>query len=384
MIQLGYCTNVHAGVDLAQTRANLETHALAVKRRFQPDGDLGIGLWLAASAARQMLDGRHTAEWSVWLKQVGLVPFTLNGFPFGDFHKPVVKHDVYLPTWWEPTRLEYTRRLITILDALLAPGAAGSISTLPIAWGNPLPAPERLKEAAANLARCADQLHRLEEQSGRFIRLSLEPEPGCVLQRSADVVRFFEDHLLPGRDETLIRRYLTVCHDVCHAVVMFEEQEEVLRRYRAAGIAVGKVQVSSAVILPLDRLVPEERPLAVRQLTEFAEDRYLHQTMVRAAPNTAPVFFEDLPLALAAGGPLQGEWRVHFHVPIYLERFGRLEASRPAIHDCLYTMQQLGGTDHYEAETYAWGVLPAELRQPELAVGIADELTWLRAAMDMQ
>lgn len=382
-MQLGYCTNVHAGVDLAQTRANLETYALPVKRRFRPDADLGIGLWLAASAARQMIEVSRGQEWAAWLRQVGLVPFTLNGFPFGDFHRPVVKHDVYLPTWWEPARLEYTSRLITILDQLLAPGSVGSISTLPIAWNNPPPAADRLAAAAANLARCAEKLRRLEQETGRFICLCVEPEPGCVLQRSTDVVRFFEEHLLPGRDEALIRRYLAVCHDVCHAVVMFEEQDEVLRRYRAAGIGVGKVQVSSAVVLPLDRLPVQERPLAIRQLADFAEDRYLHQTMVQIAPGVEPVFFEDLPQALAAAGqgPLAGEWRVHFHVPIYLERFGKLEASRQAILACLQAMQQQGGPDHYEVETYAWGVLPAELRQPDLAAGIAAELAWFQSIL---
>jgi hypothetical protein len=34
-------------------------------------------------------------------------------------------------------------------------------------------------------------------------------------------------------------------------------------------------------------------------------------------------------------------------------------------------------TAHLEAETYAWGVLPVELRQPDLAAGIAEELLWL-------
>ena len=33
---------------------------------------------------------------------------------------------------------------------------------------------------------------------------------------------------------------------------------------------------------------------------------------------------------------------------------------------------------HYEAETYAWGVLPEALQQPDLATGIARELVWLR------
>src|SRR5262249_48957375 len=158
------------------------------------------------------------------LRDVGLVPFTLNGFPYGDFHQAVVKHRVYEPTWFEPARLDYTLDLITIHDALLLPGQEGSISTLPIAWGQPAPEHERLSLAAEQLRQIAEPLARLEKDSGRLIYLCLEPEPGCVLQFGRDVVRFYRDHLFPGSDEALIRRYLRVCHDVCHAAVMFESQ----------------------------------------------------------------------------------------------------------------------------------------------------------------
>src|SRR5262245_4197092 len=107
-IQTGYCTNVHAGSDLDQTRANLERYALAVKHLASPDEPMGVGLWLSASAARQLRAENRIEEWAEWLRTVGLVPFTLNGFPFGDFHQRVVKHQVYHPTWAEPARLQYT------------------------------------------------------------------------------------------------------------------------------------------------------------------------------------------------------------------------------------------------------------------------------------
>ena len=35
-------------------------------------------------------------------------------------------------------------------------------------------------------------------------------------------------------------------------------------------------------------------------------------------------------------------------------------------------------TRHFEAETYAWDVLPDELKRADLAGGIAEELRWLR------
>ena len=122
-MQLGYCTNVHAGADLETTRANLEEHAVAVKQLFSPDQPMGIGLWLS-SEATQSLGDQELKTFKNWLDQEGLIPFTFNGFPFGDFHQPVVKHSVYLTTWSEQDRLDYTTRLFQCMDTLL-PGHAG-------------------------------------------------------------------------------------------------------------------------------------------------------------------------------------------------------------------------------------------------------------------
>ncbi|REK29376.1 MAG: hypothetical protein DWQ42_03635 [Planctomycetota bacterium] len=382
--RFGYCTNVHAGADLASMQANLAEHALAVRRQVGGDpaapGDekMGVGLWLAAPAARALRQGEAAAELGHWLADHGLLPFTLNGFPYGDFHQPVVKHRVYEPNWLETARLEYTLDLVHVLDRILPPGEAGSISTLPLAWGKPAPGTDQLQQAAAHLRQVAAELARLEAETGRHITLALEPEPGCVLQRSEDVVRLFEDHLLSDDDADTVRRYLSVCHDVCHAVVMCEDQVEVLQRYRAAGIRVGKVQVSSAVCVDFQQLEPAQRPDAVAQLRAFAEDRYLHQTTVTPTDGQTK-FYEDLPLALAGiddATRLTSSWRIHFHVPVYLSEFGRLGTSRSAILECLAECRRHADVAHFEVETYAWGVLPAELKQATLADGIAKELTW--------
>lgn len=379
--QIGYCTNVHSGVDLESTRANLAEHALAVKKAVSPDAPMGVGLWLSATAARNLLATAGVAEFAVWLAEVGLAPFTLNGFPYGDFHKDIVKHDVYRPTWCDPQRVQYTLDLIEILDALLPEGMEGSISTVPLMWRNPGTNAAHMAACAANLMNVCERLSRLEAKRGRLIYLCLEPEPGCVLERSDDVVRFFEEHLLSQGDQQQIRRYLRVCHDICHTAVMFEDQNEALGRYRSAGIAVGKVQVSSALVLPLDRIPSSERPAAIKHLREFAEDRYLHQTTVRQSLDAEPDFFEDLPIAIESIGssttPI-GEWRVHFHVPIYAERFDLLETTRGQILECLQATENTPNLAHFEVETYAWSVLPEHLRQPRLADGIAAELRWLR------
>ncbi len=381
-ILTGYCTNVHAGADLQTNQKNLDQHATAVRKTVAPDGEMGVGLWLPNETATSLNQGDQTAAFAAWLNQRGLAPYTLNGFPYGDFHQPVVKHLVYQPEWFDSNREQYTLTLIDVLHGLLPAGNEGSISTVPIAWGDPHPGEAKMQAAAESLVRVAVRLKQLEEETGRLIHICIEPEPGCVLQRAADIVQLFEKYLLPAGDESTVRRYLRVCHDVCHAAVMFEDQAEVLSAFRAAGIEVGKVQISSAVRLPMDEIEPGERAAAIAQLQAFAEDRYLHQTVIR--DGDGETFYEDLPqaiqTALAAAGDasrLSGEWRVHFHVPVYLEEFGRLKTSREQIVQCLQAMKtHHPQCTHYEVETYAWGVLPQELQQPQLADGIARELQW--------
>lgn len=383
---IGYCTNVHAGADLEQTQHNLQQYAVAVKNGYSPDNPMGIGLWLSANTARQLLADNQVDEFANWLDGQGLLPFTLNGFPYGNFHQAVVKHRVYEPTWYQPERLEYTLDLIEILDRILPPGVEGSISTLPICWREPAPSQDEIGLAAEQLCRIADRLAKLETSSGRLIHICIEPEPGCYLQRSEDIISFFNNHLLTSGDEQPIRRHIRVCHDICHAAVMFEPQDEVLRRFRAEGIHLGKVQVSSAVLADFGRIDPNQRAAAIRQLSEFAEDRYLHQTTIRDEAGREQ-FFDDLPLALQSveePHKLSSRWCIHFHVPVYLERFGLLGTSRQQIVDCVRAAADHPELSHFEVETYAWGVLPEELQQPKLAAGIARELDWFSGVLEQR
>ena len=376
----GYCTNVHAGATLDEMRGNLERHALAVKERYSPDRPMGVGLWLSAKAAEELVLTYGEPAFGEWLAERGLVPYTLNGFPFGDFHQDVVRHRVYEPTWWQPERLHYTMQLVKILDAILPLGHDGSISTLPIAWGTPCPGRSELEQAAANLRQAAQWMHQLEEESGRLIYVCLEPEPGCYFTFADDAVHFFQWQLFGGENEEIVRRHVRICHDICHAAVMFEDQAEVLQKYAAAGIQVGKMQVSAALRMDLNLFEPpanQARAAALQQIKQFDEPRYLHQTVVHR--DGEPVFYEDLRLALEAEkNDPRGEWRVHFHMPIFLSEFGRLHTTQEQIAQCLAAARQHTNCRHYEVETYAWDVLPSALKQPTLADGIAEELKWFK------
>ena len=125
-MQIGYCGNVHPGRTIEEVKKNLAEYSIAVKRHVRPDQEMGIGLWLSATAARELDDQNKLLSFRDWLAENGLIPFTLNGFPYGDFHQEIVKHDVYRPTWAEVERLDYTVRLAEILNMLLPEGIDGT------------------------------------------------------------------------------------------------------------------------------------------------------------------------------------------------------------------------------------------------------------------
>ncbi|MDW4907363.1 metabolite traffic protein EboE [Streptomyces sp. ADMS] len=365
-VHLAYCSNVHQAEDLAGVIAQLAVYAEPVRERLGV-GRLGIGLWLARTAVTELAaDGGALSTLKAELAARGLETVTLNAFPYEGFHREVVKKDVYLPDWADPARLAYTLDCARVLAALLPDDARrGSVSTLPLGWRTPWP-DERANAARRALGQLASGLARLESDTGRRIRVGFEPEPGCVVETTAQAVREFAD---------VDRDYLGVCLDACHLAVQFEEPGEALARLADAGLPVVKLQASCAVEAP-----DPTDPRAHAALRELAERRFLHQTRTVREGNVVGV--DDLPDALDGGGlPAAGTgspWRTHFHAPLHAEPEPPLRTTTDQLRTVLTGL--LGGPnavcDHIEVETYTWSVLP---RPPaDLAAGIAAELAWAR------
>jgi len=389
-VSIPYCTNVHAGASLEENLAALETHAVAVRERLGEGGLLPIGWWLSAAAIVD-LSKQPPGKFDRlrdWFISHGLLPVTINAFPLGNFHGPRVKHDAYKPDWAQPSRLALTKVITTLMAALSSPGADRSVSTLPIGWPSAKDE-EVVRTSVGHLLDLVEHLRKLRDTTKVRIHVDLEPEPGCIIQRSDDLVRFFNDHLLPEADRRGVPReavleHLGVCHDVCHAAVMFESQADAIGAYRDAGISIGKLQLSSAIALEFDAMAIRERDDTLTLLEAFAEGRYLHQTMVRSAEGLRSAegelkFFEDLPEAIAAGRSkgAHGSWRIHFHVPIHKATVGEsgvFGTTQKQIVEAMSLIDQKSTT--IEVETYAWNVLPEALRPDDLASGIADELRW--------
>ncbi|MCD7440770.1 metabolite traffic protein EboE [Streptomyces lincolnensis] len=370
-VHLAYCSNVHQAEDLDGVVAQLASHTEPVRHTLGADL-LGIGLWLARDVVTELSEHpdavrRLRAE----LTTRGLETVTLNAFPYGGFHREVVKKDVYLPDWTDPARLRYTVDCARVLTGLLPDDARrGSVSTLPLAWRAPWPTAAR--DAARRATdQLASELARLENETGRAVRVGFEPEPGCVVENTVQAARE-----LGGVDP----ERLGICLDTCHLAVQFEEPAQALRRLADAGLPVVKVQASSALQAD-DPADPEAR----RALARFAEPRFLHQTRTATggAVTGAVTGVDDLPDALAGGLDSGSAWRVHFHAPLHADPEPPLRTTAPELTAALREL--VGGpralTDHIEVETYTWSVLPAHLRPKDragLVAGLAAELAWTR------
>ncbi len=120
-LHLAYCTNIHRSETWAETFAALEQSTLRVKARVQPRGRYAIGLRLSDRAAQELSDPAALLGFQRWLDRHDAYVFTINGFPFGQFHDVRVKENVYRPDWTDARRVAYTERLFRLLAQLLPP-----------------------------------------------------------------------------------------------------------------------------------------------------------------------------------------------------------------------------------------------------------------------
>jgi len=358
---LTYCTNIHPAESWSEIFSNVRRYVPEVKKKFCPDHSFPIGLRLSGRAVNEM-DHAAIQSFQDWCLSEDCFVATINGFPYGEFHHVPIKEAVYLPDWRHPERLRYTQQLASLLSRWLPADRKGSISTVPIGFKSAI-SPEDLPQATTHLRKALEFLDDLAQKTGKEICLSLEPEPGCILETTSEVVRFFEQFNLPAH----LRSFLRVCYDCCHQALQFESPSHSLQLLRKNNIKIGHVQVSSALSLADGD---------IGRLHRFSEPCYLHQTVGRG-PDGGLCRFTDLDEALAT--PPRGieEWRVHFHMPVFLEHLRECDTTQLFLKEIL----PLFDADvPLEVETYTWSVLPADLKTGSITDSIVREMQWTKAA----
>lgn len=379
---LSYCTNIHPAETWEATFAMLNTHVLAVRDRLRLAGKLGddesfaIGLRLSAVAAEELLIGKNLTEFKSWLDRTNTYVFTINGFPYGSFHGTRVKEQVFKPDWTEQTRIDYTKNLFRILAAIARPGTSASVSTLP---GSHKTFHADEAKIRTHLIELATWLEDLSRETGHDFHLGLEPEPLGHFENTAETLAFFQRLIAqaPDVDVNVVQRRIGVNYDACHFALEYDLAGESLASLTAAGIRISKIHLSSAIALdPRD-------PEALAAIQAFNEPVYFHQVLLRAGSTITrfidlPEFFQALENKICDPQAFE-EMRVHFHIPLDAEPAPPLRSTRDQTREVLdWQRNSPGACQHYEIETYTWGVLPANLQRP-VEAQIAAEYAWVLA-----
>ena len=379
---LTYCLNIHPAETWEACRDALRGPVATVKKAISPDQTFDVGLRFSAVAVEALADPGARAELKQILADNDFRAITVNGFPYGPFHGTRVKEDVYQPDWTKPERLAYTTGLIELMADIGPSDMPTSLSTVPGTY-KPL-ARGREAEMAGNLLRAAAFAIQTQQDTGRTVQIAIEPEPFCFLETIAETVDFFRDHLFSADAvETITRftglttaeaadalpRHLGLCYDVCHAAVEFEDPAGSLAALRDAGVPIHKLQLSAAL------RVPSVDAAARAALADFDESTYLHQVVSRRSGTLA--FEHDLAPALARADTDGEEWRVHFHVPLFVADIPPFATTQDFLAEILAIHRDNPISPHLEVETYTWGVLPPNLSGETIEADIVRELEWV-------
>ncbi len=380
---LTYCMNIHATQTWGDVRDALTGPVAAVKNAISPDAPFAVGLRFSGEALAELDDLASRATLKTLLDDGGLHGITVNGFPYGRFHGTRVKEEVYQPDWRSAERVKYTNELADLMAEIAPAGEMISLSTVP-GTIKPLAA-GAMATMAGNYIQSVAHLVKLREKSGVTVALAIEPEPYCILETIAETVDFFRDHLFSdaavaqladltglstAEATAALPRHIGLCYDVCHAAVEYEDPKGSIDALQGAGIPVHKLQLSAALRLP--NVGPAQRAA----LASFNEPTYLHQVIRRKAQGL--VFHVDLPDALALDAATDGEeWRVHFHVPVFLDDLGAFSSTRDFLEEILALHKANPISPHLEIETYTWDVLPDGVRGATVDKDIVREMQWV-------
>lgn len=379
LCHLSYCTNIHPAETWQETWEALKQHTLEVRNNvFQKTNTsnktpFAIGLRLSEKAAREFLVNGQLKPFKEWLKQENLYVYTINGFPFGDFHGTSVKEKVYQPDWTTPERLQYTLNLFNIIAELAPHEAGGSVSTLPGSFKEFEPDENLI---FANLYACAKHICTLSQQYNKDLHLGLEPEPLGYFEDTQETLAFFERFYTWAKkrelDPSIITKHIGVNYDTCHFALEFEDFNHSIQLFSEAGIRISKIHLSNALS------IHPNQPEAIEALKEFEEPTYLHQIILKDVDGNItrykdlPHFFTSPPQNL----PNQTEARVHFHIPLYQDPAPPLGSTRDHAEAALaYLKKHPEVCPHLEMETYTWGVLPDHLQLP-IDAQLTQEYLW--------
>ncbi len=388
---LSYSTLVHPGDTWPEMWDSLQKYVPQVKARVCPDKPFGVSLRISAASAQTLTDSaERRAELKKFLSDNDMYLYTVNAFPYGPFKNTLVKERVYEPDWRSDERAVYTMQVADILAEVSAPDIDPTIQSPPLGFKPRVTGPDVVEAFTRQVIRVIAHLVKLKAEKGRKVRLALEPEPYCFLETTEEALRYFREHLYAkdavlalsqatglssAAAEEALHDHLGMVYDICHQAVEFEDIGQSLQALADAGIPVFKLQEAAAV------QVPEVGPAQIEALRRFADTVYLTQTVERRDGRITRYLNLEDAFAAYERDPGPREWRIHFHVPVFLEDLGDFRTTRFAIEEALRFHKANKLSPHLEIETYTWDVLPDHLKTGDIVDYVEMELDWVKGQL---
>jgi hypothetical protein len=388
---LSYSTLVHPGDTWDEMWTSLTTYLPKVKARVSPKERFGVSLRLSAKSAAQLVSDRPAREkFKKFLDDNDMYVYTVNAFPYGSFKGSVVKEQVYEPDWRSEERTQYTIQVAEVLADIVPKTISPSIQSAPLGFKPRVTGENVVESFTEHVLRVTAHLIELEARTGRCVTLGLEPEPHCFLDTTDETINYFRNVLYSGGSVTELaklaripiseaqvelRRHIGIVFDIGHQSVGFEDIPVSLQKLVDAGVPIFKLQEVAAM------RIPEVTDEAVEALGRFAESIYLTQTVEKKDGHLKR--FLNLEDAFRAwkSDPGSREWRIHFHVPVFLDDLGVFGTTRFALEQALKFHKTTPLSRQLEIETYTWDVLPDHLKRGDIVDYVCREIEWVRGQL---
>ena len=388
---LTYSTLVHPADNWEQLWTSLNTYLPRVKARVSPDAPFGVCIRLAAPTAELLAaSAAERAKLKRFLADHDLYVYTVNAFPYGAFKGTIVKEQVYEPDWRTEARTRYTINVADILAEITRADISPSIQTAPLGFKPNVTGPEVIASYTEHVLRVAAHLVQLEARTGRTVTLAIEPEPHCFLETTDETVAYFTGHLYTGaaagrlaqlaaiplsEAHVALRRHLGIVFDIGHQAVGFEHIPTSLQTLVDAGVPIFKLQEVAAMH------IPEVTQAAVDALAQYARTVYLTQTVEKKNGRLTKFLNVEEAFAAWQTDPGPREWRIHFHVPVFLEDLGAFRTTRFALEEALAFHKATPLSRQLEIETYTWDVLPDHLKTGDIVDYVCREIEWVKGQL---
>ena len=371
-LNLCYCLNAFDFNTLKYSEKFLEihNHFNQIRKDLNYTKPFALGLWTNAKFIQELQSKEFLNFIKDFLKKNNYYVFTLNAFPYGDFHNKPVKAKVYRPDWRDEKRMLFTCKSADFLSELLPLTVQGSISTVPGAYKYDLNDLNKDTELIAkHFIKTAECFARIYERTGKRIYLAVEMEPDCLWESPQEFIEFYHKYLA---DNKYASEYIGVCYDTSH--------QELLQRLAPGdglqllidnNIKIAKIQLSTALKTKRADIS------AFDALKLFSEPVYLHQTRVFSSDGKILHSFSDIPNEMLDS--YEGFFCSHFHVPLFTDYIS--DTLMPAKSELQIVLAKLKEDpkicNNIEIETYTYGVLPQILNKHSLIENITKEYKWV-------